>query len=281
MLCFAGIIAHLLDFYTKTKDGKLISLENLTDTEWWEEVAGTASKFGGFLLKVEGDKGVNVDNLSAFLVNANSNQGKNANYLLADLASRNSRYNKAKEVLNNFSDYAEYAETALALWNGFSGIYEGVDDYKNASDDSSRAIAVGSVMKNVLDLSSKATSHLPGLYGDIISTTLDLAAKELEVGIDIVSGYAERLRELDEEIENIIGDSEVNANAEEAEALNEIAEALSPFVNSNTRNTLNRLNSTYSEYQSAVNYYEFNKGVDINGDGKIGGEPYDPNDHGG
>ena len=190
ILKFYGDVSEGIDIYIKTKDGKLISLENLTDTEWWEEVAGTASKFGGFLLKVEGDKGVNVDNLSAFLVNANSNQGKNANYLLADLASRNSRYNKAKEVLNNFSDYAEYAEyaeTALALWNDFSGIYEGVDDYKNASDDSSRARAVGTVMQNVLDLSSKATSHLPGLYGDIISTTLDLAAKELEVGIDIVS----------------------------------------------------------------------------------------------
>ena len=143
-----------------------------------------------------------------------------------------------------------------------------------------RGAAIAKISTNLFSSGSTITSHIPGIVGDAVSSILSTAADTLDKGANVFVGYIEKLEALEAEIDEMCSD-DCEENATKIKELNEFAEAYSNFLDSEVSSKVSNLNSTLARYESAVNYYESNKGVDINGDGKIGGEPYDPNDHGG
>ncbi len=260
----------------KTSEGNLFNVEDLGDVA---DRIDFARGIFGIHFNVINSKNVNCGNLTNFLTEGLTNRESNANYLLQEMASRDGvAYAKRTKYIKNFDKISRAASAGLNLVNSIIEIGKAIDNYNSDVADDEKQIAVAKMFHGILDISSTVTEFIPGLMDDLVSTTLSTAAQTLETGIAVIGDYVNRLMALEEELEEISSDEQYTL--EGMEVICEVAEAFKPFLDSDVLAIAQGYNNQLSEFKSAVNTYESNKGVDINGDGEIGGEPYDPDKHG-
>ena len=268
----------------KTADGKLVDFSKLEDPEWWRDQYIKYSKIGIKYTLESLNSNLNYGNISNFICESSAVGVNEYNEKLAQLAGTHKDYSKwianADALISGAEDLVSLSEQAFNIAEGIDTLGDLLGLEGNNAD---RGRAIQKITSGLLHMSSTIVSHVPGIAGECVSTILSVAADTFDKGATIIVNYIQMLEELDEAIEEIIGENNesIQSDKEGIQALNEMAEAYKDFLPSSIKNQINELNQTLSDYETAVNNYENKKQTDVDGDGKIaGGKSYNPDDKG-
>lgn len=267
-----------------TADGKLVDFSKLEDPEWWRDQYIKYSKIGIKYTLESLNSNLNYGNISNFICESSAVGVNEYNEKLAQLAGTHKDYSKwianADALISGAEDLVSLSEQAFNIAEGIDTLGDLLGLEGNNAD---RGRAIQKITSGLLHMSSTIVSHVPGIAGECVSTILSVAADTFDKGATIIVNYIQMLEELDEAIEEIIGENNESIQSDKVgiQALNEMAEAYKDFLPSSIKNQINELNQTLSDYETAVNNYENKKQTDVDGDGKIaGGKSYNPDDKG-
>ncbi|WP_295086923.1 calcium-binding protein [Ruminococcus sp.] len=262
----------------KLEDSLTITKKELQDPDWWLDKVSSASHLADKAIKFTFKKNgttLNYGTMSNFILDS-GRLADNSNVLLANVAGKNPSTHIFENEYNKISPIASAALDSIGDVRDF---YKTISKYNSTDDPSDKATILANSMVNVFNVASNFSGLIPGTVGDICSEVFKTASKTLEKGIKLISGYVKQLKELDEEIEKIVNGDEGQMDINECREFVEYGQAYKPFLNDEMRQAVDDKAKILLEYEQSKKNYEVEKKVDLDGDGFVADEPYDPQKH--
>ncbi|MBO4523905.1 MAG: calcium-binding protein, partial [Ruminococcus sp.] len=262
----------------KLEDSLTITKKELKDPDWWLDKVSSASHLADKAIKFTFKKNgttLNYGTMSNFILDS-GRLADDSNELLAKVA----RKNPSTHIFEN--EYNKISPIAFAALDSIGDVrdfYKTISKYNSTDDPSDKATILANSMVNVFNVASNFSGLIPGTVGDICSEVFKTASKTLEKGIKLISGYVKQLKELDEEIEKIVNGDEGQMDINECREFVEYGQAYKPFLNDEMRQAVDDKAKILLEYEQSKKNYEAEKKVDLDGDGFVADEPYDPQKH--